>query len=145
MAHKRYYELYSKEYEAMSFVDKVHNGEDILMNWVIAKDLRRRNLSGGVAVYMWPFFPSFPRMPNVTLHSTGISTRPGHYKKRNQCIEKFIDIFGFTITESNRWSVGWLRGCTLDMAGCKFPFRDELRLNARTCTFSNDFVKDVYL
>ena len=147
MVHKRYYELYSKEKEAMAYGDKVHNGEDILMNWVIAKDLRRRNITSGVAVYAYPFFPTIPPMPNLDNHtyeSKGISTRPGHFMKRDDCVRKFVDIFGFAITEYNNWSVGWHVNCTLDMVGCRFPRPYELMLNARTCIYSHDTNNDVY-
>mmetsp|Transcript_8396 Transcript_8396/g.14718 ORF Transcript_8396/g.14718 Transcript_8396/m.14718 type:complete len:189 (-) Transcript_8396:263-829(-) len=147
MVHKRYYELYSKEKDAMALVDEVHNCEDILMNWVIAKDLKQRNITSGVAVYMYPFFPAFPpkpNLPNQTIESKGISTRPGHYEKRTACVQKFVQMFGFPITEYIPWSVGWHPNCTLQMVGCRFPLQYEPKLNARTCVYSYETRNDVY-
>lgn len=154
MMHKYYYELYSKEEEAMAFVDEVHNGEDILMNWVVAKDIMRQrrsrhkmmNASGvplmsdiGVAVFLYPYFAAFPATPdNDERAPSRISHASNHFQKRTACMQKFIEIFGFAIKEHNRWSVGWHPKCTLEMGTCDLPGFDsgEPWLNARTCVYS---------
>ena len=147
MLHKHYYELYSLQKDAMEFVDEIHNGEDILMNWVIAKDFQRRNVTGrGTSVFLYPYFSKLPAVslpPGYTQKTGAISHQAGHMGRRTASLQKFIEIFGFTLTDHNDWSVGWMPGCTLEMGDCIFPFRDEPRLVAQTCEYSLDVNVDV--
>lgn len=144
MLHRHYYELYSREHEAMDFVDSMHNCEDILMNWVVAKDLRRRNVSRGVSVYLYPFFPAFPVDP-ARPPAQGISTKLGHFERRTDCVRQFIRIFGFVITERNLWSVGWHPQCDDKYVGCgRILLAGEPALLAGRCEYTSARTRDSY-
>ena len=172
MMHRQYYKLYTKEVDAMAYVDEVHNGEDILMNWVVAKDMRQRRsrrlqlmdnnnninhenavpvIPPGVAVFLYPYFSAFPDTPaneGDDRAPVRISHSGNHFQKRTECIQKFVEIFGFAIEGHNDWSVGWHPKCTLEMGTCDLPAfdGDEPWLNARTCVYSpGSHHKDVYI
>ncbi|XP_077454484.1 exostosin-like 2 [Stigmatopora argus] len=93
--HQRYLKLYQEQpKEILSLVDDHKNCDDIAMNFVVSRHLRKVwNDTRSSGIYVKPL-----HMVTLNLQAScgfkGLHYRPDHYKQRSACLNRFAQIYG---------------------------------------------------